>query len=86
MSLKTTPFKVVYGHDSPRHLSYVPRSSQVEAIDQALVERDTVLTEALHRAQQAQARMKEYYDKGHRHIAFNPSTFVWLKLHPYTFP
>ncbi|PHT65207.1 hypothetical protein T459_29632 [Capsicum annuum] len=27
--------------------------------------------------------MKEYYDKGHRDVAFEPGSLVWLRLHPY---
>ncbi|XP_019248736.1 PREDICTED: uncharacterized protein LOC109228004 [Nicotiana attenuata] len=41
-ALQTTPFKVVYGRDHPRLLSYVAGSSRVEAIDNALLDRSLV--------------------------------------------
>ncbi|OIT02578.1 putative mitochondrial protein, partial [Nicotiana attenuata] len=48
-ALQTTPFKVVYGRDHPRLLSYVAGSSRVEAIDNALLDRDLVLLDIRHR-------------------------------------
>ncbi|XP_068666457.1 uncharacterized protein [Aristolochia californica] len=27
--------------------------------------------------------MKEYYDKGHKDVTYNPSDYVWLHLQPY---
>ncbi|XP_068662973.1 uncharacterized protein [Aristolochia californica] len=44
-ALGTTPFKVVYGRDLPSLLSYELGPSKVATLDQALAERDTLLTE-----------------------------------------
>lgn len=79
-SLQTSPFKVVYGRDPPRLLSYAPGSTRVEAIDQALLDRDVILAKIKIRLQQAQSRMKEYYDKGHREVKYAPGALVWLRL------
>lgn len=43
--LKITQCNVVYGCDPPRFLCYVPNSSHVEAIDNALIKRDVILEE-----------------------------------------
>lgn len=57
-ALQTTPFKVVYGRDPPRLLSYVAGSSLVEAIDNALLDHDSCLRDIRSKLQQAQVRMK----------------------------
>ncbi|XP_068657855.1 uncharacterized protein [Aristolochia californica] len=33
--------------------------------------------------QQAQSRMKQIYDKGHRDLSYAPGDYVWLRLQPY---
>ncbi|KAF2323490.1 hypothetical protein GH714_035719 [Hevea brasiliensis] len=73
---------VVYGREPPKLLSY-DSGSRVDAVDKALVDRDSVLEEIRLRLQQAQVRMKEYYDKGHRELQFQSSDWVWLRLLPY---
>ncbi|KAH0781530.1 hypothetical protein KY290_001128 [Solanum tuberosum] len=82
-TLQTTPFKVVYGRDPPRLLSYVPGTTRVEVDEHALLERDHILGDIQIRLQASQQRMKEYYDKGHRDVKFSPGSLVWLRLHPY---
>ena len=42
-SLKATSFKVVYGRQPPRLLSYYLGSSKIEAVDQLLLSRDEVI-------------------------------------------
>ncbi|KAF2288897.1 hypothetical protein GH714_022634 [Hevea brasiliensis] len=61
---------VVYGQEPPKLLSYDLGSSQVDVIDKALVDCDSVLEEIRLHLQQAQVQMKEYYDKGHRELQF----------------
>ncbi|XP_068666491.1 uncharacterized protein [Aristolochia californica] len=46
-TLGTIPFKVVYGRDLSRLLSYEPGASKVATLDQALAERDAMLSEVL---------------------------------------
>lgn len=40
-----TSFQVVYERAEPRLLSYIPGSSRVEVVDQALMKRDEVLAD-----------------------------------------
>lgn len=44
-ALRTTPFKVVYGRDPPHLPSYVDGSSGVDAVNRALLDRDSILHE-----------------------------------------
>ena len=40
-----TPFEVVYGVPPPVLLSYIPRTTRVEAVDVFLKDRDSILHE-----------------------------------------
>lgn len=82
-SLKTTPFKMVYGREPPRLLDYNAGSSQVEAVDVALEKRDEFLAMARERLLDAQNRMKTVYDNHHRALEFKVGDWVWLKIQPY---
>ncbi|XP_068653843.1 uncharacterized protein [Aristolochia californica] len=82
-ALGTTPFKVVYGRDPPRLLSYEPGSSKVATHDQPLAERDAMLSQVRTHLQDAQQAMKLYYDKKHRHVVFSLGDYVWLHLQHY---
>lgn len=53
-ALRASPFQVVYGRDPPHLLSYVPGSSRVDAVDQALIDRDLVLQKIRSRLRHAQ--------------------------------
>ncbi|KAL4574559.1 hypothetical protein LXL04_021392 [Taraxacum kok-saghyz] len=82
-TLKTTPFKLVYGRDPPRQLNYTAGSSRVDAVDHALMDRSEFLQEARGRLAEAQNRMKTLYDNHHRQLEFKERELVWLKLQPY---
>lgn len=82
-ALQDTPFRVVYGRGPPRLLSYVPGSIRVDAVDNALTNRDLVLNQIKSNLQRAQNRMKEHYDKRHRDVEYNIGDLVWLRLQPY---
>ncbi|KAF2294776.1 hypothetical protein GH714_017331 [Hevea brasiliensis] len=56
----------------------------VNAIKETIcILQDSVLANIHLRLQQAQQRMKDIYDKGHRELSFSPSSFAWLRLQPY---
>lgn len=82
-TLKTTPFKLVYGRDPPSLLDYVAGYSKVEAVNQILVDRTQFIATAKVRLAEAQPRMKLNYDKHHRLLEFKEGDWVWLKLQPY---
>ncbi|XP_068667682.1 uncharacterized protein [Aristolochia californica] len=78
-----TPFQVVYGRTPPHLVSYLPGSSRVAAIDQALGERDRMLAHIRENLLQAKSRMKNAYNKAHREHSYAPCDYVWLHLHRY---
>lgn len=82
-SLGMAPFRLVYGRDPPRSLSYEPGSTRLEEFDRSLQDRDALLADVHLRLQQAQLRMKQVYDQHHRELSFEPGQFVWLKLQPH---
>jgi hypothetical protein len=79
-SLKTSPFKVVYGRDPPYICSYTPGEAQLPAVHQELVDHDEFLAEIRERLKLAQQCYKSYYDRGHRDMEFEVGQWVWLRL------
>ncbi|KAL4324350.1 hypothetical protein GQ457_11G020520 [Hibiscus cannabinus] len=82
-ALGATPFQLVYGRNPPRLLSYVAGSTRIDAVDKALQNRDELLQNARDRLLQAQQRMKNTYDVGHRELNFKAGDWVWLRLQQY---
>lgn len=82
-ALLTSPFRVVYGRDPPRLLSYEPGTSKLDAVDTALKDRDIYLQTIREHLQLAQARMSQVYNNKHRDVEYAVGQWVWLRLHPY---
>jgi len=80
-SLKTSTFRVVYGHDPLSIRSYEPGDSRLPAVEQQMLERDEFLVEIRDRLEQAQQFAKQQYDKTHRLVVFKVGDWVWLRLH-----
>jgi hypothetical protein len=69
-SLRTTPFRVVYGWDPPSLRSYSLGEAMLPAVDAQLRERDEFLQEVMDRLEQAQQHHKDCYDRKHRQLEF----------------
>jgi hypothetical protein len=80
---KRTPFEIVYGRSPPSLLSYIPGTTCLAAVEEALVARDNILREVRHQLLGAQNRMKQIYDKSHTKREFFPREWVYLRLHGY---
>lgn len=79
-SLRSTPFRVVYGHDSPALRSYEPGESRVVAVKQAMQDRDELLEDVRYRLEQAQAVAKRNYDRKHRAVDYKVGERIWLRV------
>lgn len=78
-----TPFKVVYGRDSPILLKYDTATNDPPSLQALLTERDTtlqILKTNLHRAQQI---MKKYADSKRKFAELQIGDMVLVKLQPY---
>lgn len=82
-SIKMTPFEAVYGIPPPRLLDYVSGTSRVQAVDEYLSDRNTILQELRCNLRLAQNRMKCQVDQGWREVSFAVGDYVYLKLQPY---
>jgi hypothetical protein len=78
-SLKTSPFRVVYGRDPPLR-SYVHGEAQLLAVHHQLQDRDEFLQEIRERLEQAQAHYKFQYDRNHQELEFAVGEWAWLRL------
>jgi hypothetical protein len=79
-SLKTSPFRVVYGRDPPSVRTYTPGEAHLPTIHQQLTERDEFLAEIQERLELAQQRYNAYYDRNHRDVEYQVGQWVWLRL------
>jgi hypothetical protein len=82
-SLKTTPFEVLYGQTPPIHIPYLPKDSNVEAVDQQLTLREDMLRTIKANLQLAQHRMVQLANKRRSERIFRVGDWVYLKLQPY---
>nr|GFB02076.1 ribonuclease H-like domain containing protein [Tanacetum cinerariifolium] len=78
-----TPFKVLYGRDPPRLVSYDHGTAVTTEVDQYLWERDRVLAELRTQYHRAQQVMKSHADGKRRDVEFAVGDLVYLKLRPY---
>jgi hypothetical protein len=70
------PFELVYGRPVLTLLSYILGTARVESVGQELGERDILLRQVRLKLSQAENRMKQVYDKGHREKKF--SWEIWF--------
>ena len=82
-STKMTHFEAVYGISPPNLLSYIPGTAKVQAVDEYLRDRSTILRELQHNLNLARNRMKTQADQHRREVHFQVGGFVYLKLQPY---
>lgn len=82
-STKLTPFQVVYGRLPPQLLPYIPGTTQVQAVDDYLQDRDLLLKTLRTNLLDAQNRMKQFADRHRRELEFEVGDYVYVKLQPY---
>ncbi|KAL5856684.1 hypothetical protein ACOSQ3_004142 [Xanthoceras sorbifolium] len=82
-STRVTPFEAVYGIAPPNLLSYIPGTIKVQAVDEALRDRETILKTLRHHLVLARNRMKVQADKHRREMFFSMGDYVYLRLQPY---
>ena len=78
-----TPFKAVYGRESPRVIKYGFPSSPIDSIDQMLYDRDSTLELLKSNLHKAQMRMKNQADKHRREVELEVGDWVFIKIRPY---
>ena len=78
-----TPYEAVYGQLLPSPTSYLTGCSKVQAVDQLLQHRATMLAHLRENLHQAQNRMKQQADQHRSERQFQEGDQVFLKLQPY---
>ncbi|GKC43869.1 transposon Tf2-12 polyprotein, partial [Tanacetum coccineum] len=82
-SIKTTPFKALYGRDMPHLVFYGTGTSPSFEVYEYLQERGRILTELKGHLATAQQLMKTKADSHRKDVQFEVGEFVYLKLRPY---
>jgi hypothetical protein len=78
-----SPFHIVYGKPPPSLPQYIAGTSTVEALDETLRDRDTILQILKKKLAKAQQAMKLYADKRRLSHPFKEGDWVLVKLRPY---
>ena len=82
-STKTTPFEATYGYPPPSITNYIPGSTQVQATDEYLQNREEQLKKIKHHLEKAQERRKKQAEKHRKELEFNEGDWAYLKLQPF---
>eukprot|EP00253_Pinus_taeda_P016774 PITA_16774 len=78
-----TPYEAVYGQLPPSPTSYLKGCSKVQAVDQLLQHRATMLAHLQENLHQAQNCMKQQVDQHRSERQFQEGDQVFLRLQPY---
>ncbi|WZZ36193.1 hypothetical protein YC2023_019594 [Brassica napus] len=70
-STRISPYKAIYGQDPPSLVGYERGSTQIQELDEQLLERDKVLQELKHNLQATINRMKQTADRKRRDVSFD---------------
>ncbi|XP_054783927.1 uncharacterized protein LOC129290886 [Prosopis cineraria] len=78
-----TPFKAVYGRDSPAFLKLSGEPSAIEDVNEQIQAWNQIISLLRDNLAKAQSKMKEQANKHRRDVQFNVGDFVYVKLRPY---
>jgi len=79
-SIKSTPFTVLYGQNPSVHIPYLPKDSNIEAVDIQLTKREDSLKTIKDNLKVAQHRMIQLANKKRSERIFKVGDWVYLKL------
>lgn len=77
-----TPYEVVYGRRHLALIQYIPKTVKLQAIENALMDRDQISKLLKDNLAIARERMKSYADKKRSERTFEVGDWVLLKLQP----
>jgi hypothetical protein len=78
-----SPYQVVYGRPPPTLQDYIPGSTQIQAVEATMVDRNIVLQNLKHKLLKAQEVMKAIADQRRIPHKFAVGDLVFVKLRPY---
>ncbi|RVW71121.1 Transposon Tf2-12 polyprotein [Vitis vinifera] len=84
--LKMTPFQALFGRPPPIIPAYTQGSTSIQALDEALVERDALLRTLKKNLRQAQHRMTQKANAHRRDLQLEVGDMVLVRLQPYRQP
>jgi len=77
-----TPYEVTFGKQPPSLPQYLARNLNVQAVDEWLTQRETIIASLIKKLTKAQQRMKEITDKRRRDVSYEEGDTVLVKLLP----
>lgn len=80
---KLSPNEAVYGQPPPKLISFIPRTTRVPAVDEALKSRDEISNILQQNLKESQGRMKKFENHKKTEREFEVGNQVYLKFRPY---
>ena len=82
-SIRMAPYQALYGRTPPTISSYIPKTARLQAVEDALMDRDATLQLLKDNLSKAQDRMKKWADLHRTERTFEVGDLVFLRLQPY---
>lgn len=82
-SIRTNPYKILYGQPPPLHLPYLSGEFTNKVVDKSFVAKEQMLTSLKHSLARAVNRMKQQANKHMSDMQFEVGNWVYLKLQPF---
>lgn len=79
----STPYEVTFGRKPFNFPEYITGSSNVDAVEEMLTNREETFLSIRKKLLKAQAQMKHYADAKRRNVEYHPGDWVMLKLRPH---
>lgn len=79
---RKTPYEITFGKQPPSLPQYLEGSSNVNAVDEWLTQRDEIFASLAKKLAKAQLRMKEFADQWRQDVSYEEGDTVLVKLRP----
>lgn len=83
ISVGMTPFKVLYGRETPLLPALQTGKSVVDSVEATIIKREDIIEKLKKNLKKAQINMKVQANKHRRYFEFNINDWVMVKLKPY---
>lgn len=82
-TIRMTPFEALYGYPSPVHVPYIAQDRVPAAVNQHLLQKESIVQLLRFHMDRAQHRMKQLANKHRSDREFVVGDWVYVKLQPY---
>ena len=78
-----SPYKITFGKKTFNYIQYLAGDSNIDVVDDMLIDREAVFAEVKKKMEKAQAHMRHFADTKHNNVQFMVGDLVLVKLKPH---